>query len=195
MSRELAGRIFCPPNPAFLAKTGGFWSKFFDRPNSTFLSAIILHQMRHSDPKSEKLFNTPSSMPPLHPDLLADLLSGCGSRLSSCSRRRHISFLCCSVMNVPTIFFWILASEAGSSQNIVPMIVIPIVSKDMTPLSFGSVTVTESNRTGLQSSFLYCLCTKGVLSLLKLDLTRDLNFLTAYLMCWSRFFLSLLLAP
>ena len=56
-----------PPNPHFLTeKTGRFWSKFFNQSDSTFLSAIIPHQMRPSDPKSEKLFGTPpSSVPPL----------------------------------------------------------------------------------------------------------------------------------
>ena len=75
-----------------------------------------------------------------------------------------------------------------------PMPAMRMNAEQMTPLSFGSVTVTESKQTGLQSSFLYCLYTKGVLSLLKLDLTRDLILLTTCLTCWSRFFLSLMLA-
>ena len=57
---------FAPQIPSFRLKFGVFWSKFFNRPDSTFLSAIIPHQMRPSDPKSEKLFGTPpSSVPPL----------------------------------------------------------------------------------------------------------------------------------
>ena len=60
---------FAPQIPSFWLKFGVFWSKFFDWPDSTFLSAIISHQMRPSDPKSEKVLKTPPSA--VNPLLLA----------------------------------------------------------------------------------------------------------------------------
>ena len=50
-----------PPNPVFLAEIWGILVKKVDRPHLTFLSAIIPHQTRPSNPKSEKVLKTPPS--------------------------------------------------------------------------------------------------------------------------------------
>ena len=91
---------FCAPNCVFLAKTSGFLVKKINRPNSTFLSATIPHQMRPPDPKLEKALKTPPSAvnlllyrphvhPPRHSRLIVSKVCVKTASLAVLRHRQH----------------------------------------------------------------------------------------------------------